>query len=99
MTKPDVEHALTKFFTDNNCDGIFLIGYKDGKGDFGVITKEEDSLNDKIVQVLEMKQKIKEIWNLKSQKYGGRFFDQLSRGSRKVVLPIVHEALKLAVAE
>lgn len=100
MSILDVDDALGKFMETHRCDGIFLMGTKDGQ-DFGIITNSDDELNDKIVQILRtrMRQDIREIWNVKSHKFGGRFFDHVTGVSRKVIMPLVQEAVNTAIAE
>lgn len=99
MTMFDVERALETFMLHNNCDGIFLMGTKDGVQDYGIITNKDDDLTEKIVYILQMKLDLNEIWHLRSQKFGGRFFDPLQGQSRKVIMPIVQEAVNIAVVE
>lgn len=99
MAMFDVERALHKFMEENNCDGIFLMGTKDGVQDYGIIVDNDDDLSDKIVHTLQMKLELREIWHLRSIKFGGRFFDPLKGQSRKVIMPIVQEAVNIALVE
>lgn len=103
MAMPNVDQALLDFMTENDYDGVFLMGFKKSVHpvvkDFGIIARVDEHLTDKIVEILRSKQELIEIWELKSHKFGGRFFDQASKGSRKVILPIVQESVNKVVIE
>lgn len=96
---PSVEDSLELFMRNTMSDGIFLMGTKNFVQDLGVITNNDDVLSDKIIHTIKTKLALTEIWTLRSRKFGGRFFDPSKGQSRKFFMPVVQEAINVAIVE
>lgn len=100
----EIDEAFEKLITIQDLDAIYLMGFRNDNNkmemDAGIIADAKNNdLTDRVLQIVQMKIDLEPNWELRSPMYGGRFFDQTSSGSRKVVLPAVQFAVNSAILE